>query len=132
MSIFYFSNVLGTDSNIVDLLDVDVVQQRLSTVTFPEALKLCFPYVPMAVFFHACLCVFISDVFDVQTLNDDFKVFNCPEGAGWLCVWWTLYSLYLSVARYIIFFIRDSVMHKHLNLRTESVSSASDAVISVC
>lgn len=34
--------MLGTDSNIVALLDVNVVQQRLSTVTF----QLCFPYVP--------------------------------------------------------------------------------------
>lgn len=83
--------VLRTDSDVVALLDVNIIQQHLSTVTFPEAL-LCFLYtshdssfVDAWLFFHACLCVFISDGFGVQTLclNDEFEVFNSPEGAGW-------------------------------------------------
>lgn len=75
MSIFDFScyNVLGIDSDVVALLDVNIIQQHLSTVTFPEAL-LCFPYashdskrIDAWLFFHACLCGFISDGFGVQT-----------------------------------------------------------------
>lgn len=76
---------------------MSVIQEQLSTVKFPEAL-LCFPYalcdsthVDEWLFFHVghslSSCAFISEGFGVHILclNDDFDVFNCPQGAGSLC-----------------------------------------------